>query len=187
MYLLTHSVICYSYDPWLKNRLQTIDEWRLRPGHWTEEEQALYEAEEDANDLRGRKWGDPSYWEAALNRNRALETEKSLVEIDFDVVAVRDAIGQRFQHGRNLERGDRVCAVCFFHNDDDTADKLFDGNTPERRLELKQFYIECCLNVPYVKTVEIPYDFTLTEDYLRDLFMEHAVDKLDQEWRPVRV
>jgi hypothetical protein len=186
MYLLTHSVICYRYEPWLRDRLQIIDDWRLRPGHWTDEEQERYEAEEEENDRQGgRKWNDPDYWEAALNRNRALEPEKSLVEIDFDYI-LRDAIGKRFMYGWNIEPGERMCAICFFHNDDDTANHIFDANTPERRLELKAFYLECCLNAPFIKTMEIPYDFTLTEEYLQDLFMEYSVSKIDQKWQPVR-
>jgi hypothetical protein len=34
--------------------------------------------------------------------------------------------------------------------------------------------------------MEIPYDFTLTEEYLQDLFMEYSVSKIDQKWQPVR-
>jgi hypothetical protein len=183
MYLLTHSVICYQYDSWLKPRVQTIDEWRLRVGHWTETEEALYDQETENH---VHKYGEPDYWESALDNNRALEPEKTLVEIDYDSVLARHVLGKRLYEGWYRSRGERICAITFFHNDNDTANMLFDGNTPQRRLELKEHYLACCLNAPFVKTVEIPYDFILTKEYLRDLFMEYAVDASDREYNPIR-
>ena len=174
IYILTHSVICYRYELWLKPRVQVIDDWRLRTMRWTGEEQEQYEKETDdfINYADGPEW-----WETVLDRNREREPEKSLVEIDYDSI-LGYIFDKRLRNGYYQRRGERICVLTFFHNDDDTANRLFDGNTPERRLFLKQYYLECVINHPFIKTVEIPYDFTLTEDYLADLFEEHGVSNI---------
>jgi hypothetical protein len=61
------------------------------------------------------------------------------VELDFDTNVIQ-ILGKRLYNGYCRQRGECICVVTFFHNDDDMAKQIFDGNTEERRLELKQIF-----------------------------------------------
>jgi hypothetical protein len=65
--------------------------------------------------------------------------------------------------------GADVCCVSFFHSDEDTV-KPVESGSEENALGWIKWYMEGIRRALSIHTVEIPYGFTLTEDFLQALF-----------------
>lgn len=180
IYLLTTDVCCYRYDHDLRARTQFIEDRRLyQSSLWTEEEAARYKAESALYEE------EMDWLHAVFNEWRAKEPHKTLVELDCGAAEVLKERITGYKtaemmnnsiHGELMKPETRALVISFFHNDQETAGRYFDASSPEDRLERKMKWLEYFM--PYskwIKTVEIPYDFTLTEEYLRDLFKEYIL------------
>ena len=110
---------------------------------------------------------------AVFEEIRGREPEKTLVEMRENGIA--SIIGDFIRKDYYKKRGDRLLCLSFFHNDEDTANLMWQC-TPEELLEDKAEWIRWFMNYPFIKLVEIPHDFTLTEDYMRGLFEEHVLN-----------
>jgi len=66
-------------------------------------------------------------------------------------------------------QGADVYCVAFFHSDEDTV-KPIDPGYEENALSWKRWYMDIFKRFPSIHIEEIPYGFTLTEDYLQALF-----------------
>ncbi|MDR2519385.1 MAG: hypothetical protein LBD13_08265 [Spirochaetaceae bacterium] len=176
IYLFTTDVCCYRYGHDLRARTQFLSDRRLDyRERWTDEEKARFDAEAAA-------YGEQVDWfHKVFNECRDREPDKTLVEMDY-TMSIDAVLSERIRGyypadiegnpilEKKIQPETRALVLSFFHSDKETAERYFDASTPEERLARKADWLTCFLRVDYLKTVEIPYDFTLTEEYLRDLF-----------------
>jgi len=180
IYVFNTSVCCYRYDPRLRARTQFIKDRRLYPDCWTRSERKHYfEArqafEKRCNDLKLPFWDRPDWYEEVFDEIRAREPDKTLVEMRRSDVIAR-VIDERIQQDYYKKRGDRLLCLSFFHNDEDTMNLMWSCEG-EELLEDKAAWIESYfIGYPYIKLVEIPCNFTLTEEYMRGLFEEYVLN-----------
>jgi hypothetical protein len=109
------------------------------------------------------------WWDWVFDEIRAKDPEKTLIEMRY-CDTTSSIVKKRIKAGYYQERGDRLLCLSFFHNDEDTQNLFLGGNTPEHLMEIRDEWIKILKKFPCVEIVEIPYDFTLTEGYLRGLF-----------------
>jgi len=174
IYVFTSTVCCYRYDPELRARTQFIKDRRIYPSYWTRSERRHYKEERIRNvqNYNYHLYHNP-WMSAVFEEIRAREPEKTLVEMRENGIA--SIIGDFIRTDYYGKRGDRLLCLSFFHNDEDTANLMWQC-TPEQLLEEKAAWISWFLNYSFIKLVEIPHDFTLTEDYMRGLFEEHVLN-----------
>jgi hypothetical protein len=180
IFILTTDVCCYQYDPELRACTQFINDRRLRWNCWTRSERRHYYAKEDLFNARvfsgeiDRPLNYPWY-EEVFDQIRAQELDKTLIEMPYNGVTT-DILERRIKRGYFKERGDRILAVSFFHSDEDTEGLLYGNCNPEDLVESKISWIYAIIqNKPFIKTVEIPYDFTLTKEYMLGLFEQYVL------------
>jgi hypothetical protein len=179
IFILTTSMACYNYDPELRARTQFITDRRLMRGRWTRSEgdhyrKAISDCWNNAAsvDIRKRLSESHGWHNMVFDENRAREPEKTLIEMEYGSVTV-GLLQERIEKG--YFRGDRPLFLSFFHNDEDTGELMYGNCTPEDLVKSKIDWIEDIMKAAhFIKIVEIPYDFTLTEEYMRGLF-EHYV------------
>lgn len=70
---------------------------------------------------------------------------------------------------KNGVKGADVYCVAFFHSDEEVV-KPVESGYEENALGWKKWYLEGFKAFPSIHTVEIPYGFILTEDFLQALF-----------------
>jgi len=181
IFILETPVCCYRYDSELRARGiflndKNVDDRRLNGDWlWSEEEKARWEAEIEAR-------ADKDEWEwriGILEEYLAREPRKTLVVMEYDAAALWTFI--YFARLRGFpDPGDRWLFLSFFHSDDDTV-KMITGWTDEQILEEKFSWMSGMMNYPFVKQVEIPINETITEEFLRDLFEQHALSRTPEE------
>ena len=180
VYILTTDVCCYQYDYELAARTQFMYDRRFAPGRWTRSERRHYERAQDIFDSRKRedKTGrllHYEWWEEVFDQNRAREPGKTLVEIPATGITLH-LLWKWTEEGSFKKRGERVLALSFFHNDEDTESMMYGGVQPGDLVQSKISWLETFMKqYPFIRTVEIPYDFTLTEEYLRGLFDQYVL------------
>ena len=175
IYIFTTPVCCYQYDPELRARTQFITDRRLHRCLWTRSETRHY------NEMRERYSKSinylarmPQWYEAVFEEVRAREPDKTLVEVYAEGVVPCGVVDIQMKRGYYEQRGDRLLCVSFFHSDDETLE-LYTSSSPEEILEAKASWIESIMRHPYAKLVEIPFDFTLTEEYMQGLFEQYVL------------
>jgi hypothetical protein len=180
IFILTTDACCYRYDPGLRARTRFIDDRRLQWDCWTRSERRHYYMAEDIFKARcysgkiKRPLNFPWY-EEIFDQNIAKEPEKTLIEMKYTGV-VKFIFEERIKHDYYKKRGDRVLVLSFFHSDEDTKELMYGNCTPEDLVEDKINWLKIFMEVaPFIKTVEIPYDFTLTEEYMRGLFEQYVL------------
>lgn len=179
IFIFTTTVCCYRYDPNLMACTQFVKDPRLYPSRWTRSERRHYSiARQKFEDYRNKCSEVPlnyEWWEKVFDDIRAEEPDKTLVELRQGGVASY-VVDKRIKEGYYERRGDRLLCLSFFHNDEDTKALLW-GCPEEELLEDKASWIAAFTCYPHVKMIEIPYDFTLTEEYLRGLFEQYVLNK----------
>jgi hypothetical protein len=198
IFILETGSSCYRYDSELRARTLFINDRRLTfdPYHnegetpEQEAEDALWDAqiaEQYGNSSKTEPWrGD------ILAEYLRQEPLKTLIVMDYNA-----GVGWLFRcllknvtvvgpghyeeiHDRMKTPipgpDDRWLVLSFFHNDEDTRSMIFSGD-PQETVDSKIQWLTGMLEFPFIKTVEIPYDFDLTEDYLRDLFEQYVLGK----------
>ena len=180
IYIVTTDVCCYRYDHELAARTQFINDKRLC-WKWSRSERRHYERSQDIfafskkESETGRRPPDYEWWEEVLEKNRAREPEKTLIEIPANAITLYLLWKWRRQNIFE-DRGERVLVLSFFHNDEDTENLTYGGIQPGQLVQSKISWLRLFMEEhPYIKTVEIPYDFTLTEEYLRGLFDQYVL------------
>jgi hypothetical protein len=176
IFIFTTPMCNYQYDPELLARTQFITDRRLHPCLWTRSERRHYD------EMRARYEKSinyfvcmPQWYESVFEEVRAREPDKTLVEIYAKGAVPFGVVDEQVKRGYYEKRGDRLLCVSFFHNDDETLDLTL-NLTPEKVLEAKAGWIEDIMRHPYAKLVEIPFDFTLTDEYLRGLFDQYVLN-----------
>ena len=175
IYLFTTPVCSYQYDPELRERTQFITDRRLYPCLWTRSETRHYINAMNNYSKDKNYWTEPHWYEAVFEEVRAREPDKTLVEVYPSGVVPYGVIDEQIKRGYYERRGDRLLCVSFFHSDEETLE-LWTKSTPEELLETKAGWIEDIMRHPYAKLVEIPFDFTLTVEYLQGLFEQYVLD-----------
>jgi len=78
------------------------------------------------------------------------------------------AIFSKIMEAGGVEDADILC-VSFFHSDEDTV-KAASAGCEKSALGWKKWYMDAVSIYPFIHIEEIPYGFTLNEDYLQALF-----------------
>jgi hypothetical protein len=180
VYIVTTDVCCYRYDPALRARTQIIEDRRICCTRWTPRERKAYYAAEDKYNLHHVNTI-CDYWKSVFIENRAREPDKTLIEMPVNRFTMT-ILWNLMRNVYNREHNDRALVFSFFHSDDETAG-FSDGSPPELLLQNKGSWLEMFMkDYAFVRTVEIPYDFTLTEEYMRGLFEEHIGSATEPWW-----
>ncbi|MDR3325371.1 MAG: hypothetical protein LBS82_05235 [Spirochaetaceae bacterium] len=187
----------YRYNRKLKARTLFINDRRLGlyPFHnegetpEQEAEDALWDAQMNAEPYKGDEWARQGDLLAEYLRQEPIKT---LVVMDYCT-----GLGWLFRHllknATNVRQddcqeihdkmetpipclNDRWLILSFFHNDEDTC-SMIACCSPEKLIASKIQYLTEMLEFPFIRTVEIPYDFDLTEECLRDLFEQYVLGK----------
>jgi len=179
VYILATDVCCYRYDPALRARTQFFNDSRICHTRRSPAERRHYFAEEDRFRIERWKSSDKKMnnycWYLYIHDlNRAKEPHKTLIEMPTNCYTMF-ILEKSIKEGFFKLRGERPLVLSFFHNDEDTGNLMY-GCPPEQLLEDKASWISMFIKqYPFVKIVEIPYDFTLTEDYMVGLFEQYML------------
>jgi hypothetical protein len=164
IFIVETGVACYRYSPNLRARAILLEDKRLHkelctPEEWERLEEESYEQY-------------PYNWEIGiLHEWLEKEPEKTLVIMDFDIGAAENMLPVYQKEA--AKRGDRVAVFHFCHNDESMQDLWYAQTTVEELIEDKVSWLACLTKYPFIKSVEIPYNFTITQKYLEDLFSEY--------------
>ncbi|MDR0599872.1 MAG: hypothetical protein LBG84_07325 [Treponema sp.] len=169
VFILEHSVCCYRYSPNLRARTHFVNDRRLRPDKWSEEETENYGKEIPEDD---EYIGYTGFYVRAFEEHvlKAKELGKTLMVIDFSF-AVGVAIDELIKEAE--KQGERWVVLSFFHSDESMQDLQY-ASPVEELIEDKLYWLEEMLVYPFIKTHEIDYNKTLHVDYLQELFQRHV-------------
>lgn len=177
IYIITHPFCCFTNDPWLEDRSLLIDDRRLLNSRlWAQSEKGKFTKEKRKHE-GPRPWTKIPWTDAVFEKHLADDADKSLVLINYNPT-VADILDKRLAEDYYDERGDRLLILSFFHNDEDTAQKLDDWYSPKERLAEKNALLALFKERhPYIIIREIPFDFTLSASWLMERFEEYILGK----------